>query len=146
MPGEITPAQIKRIHALKGALKLTDLQYRAALEFHHVFSSKQLTEAQADLFIIELEREAVAGGRWERPWRKYQNLAGRRGMATPRQLRMIEAMWAGVSRAGSAAEREAALNVFLRRFEIAGGMADIRFYDVRRIVAALRAMQTEAAK
>ena len=28
MPGEITPAQIKRIHTIKGALGLTDAQYR----------------------------------------------------------------------------------------------------------------------
>ncbi len=145
MPGEITPAQIKRIHTVKGALGLTDAQYRGALEFYHVYSCKQLTEAQADQFISELENVAVSQGKWSRSWRKYQHLDGRKGMATARQLRMIEAMWADVSRAATIADRAAALNKFLSRFEIKT-MEDIRWYDVRRLVAALRAMNPEAAK
>ncbi|MGD9642802.1 MAG: phage protein GemA/Gp16 family protein [Elusimicrobiales bacterium] len=143
MQSKITPAQIKMIHTLKGALGLTDLQYRAALERFHVFSSTQLSEAQADQFVSELQSLAVQAGKWDRPWNKYQNLAGRKGMATPRQLRMIEAMWADVSRAPNAAAREAALLVFLRRFEI-NGLADIRYYDVRGIVSALTAMRGAA--
>lgn len=62
----ITPAQIKRIHTIKNALGLTDMAYRAALEFFHVFSSKQLTESQADQFICELEGYAVSAGKWHR--------------------------------------------------------------------------------
>ncbi|MCX5785691.1 MAG: regulatory protein GemA [Elusimicrobia bacterium] len=137
---EITPAQIKRIHTLKNALEMTDTQYRAALEQFHVFSSKQLTEAQAGQFASELENVAVSKGKWVRPYRKYQHLGGRRDMATPKQLRMIEAMWGDVSRAGTNADRAAALKKFLQRFDIST-MEDIRWYDVRKIVAALKAMQ-----
>jgi len=145
MSTEITPAQIKRIHTVKNALGLTDMQYRLALEQYHVFSSKQLTEAQAGQFVSELENVAVSRGKWVRPWRKYQHLGGRKDMATPKQLRMIEAMWADVSRAGTAADRAAALKKFLLRFEIAA-IEDIRWYDVRKIVAALKAMNPEAAR
>ena len=143
MPGEITPAQIKMIHTLKGAMQLTDLQYRAALEQYHVFSSKQLTEAQADQLVSEMANVAVSMGKWSRSWRKYQSLDGRKGMASARQLRMIEAMWKDVSRADNAMQRTAALLKFLRRFEI-NSMADVRWYDVRKIVSALTAMKQEA--
>ena len=143
MPGEITPAQIKRIHTLKGAMQLTDLQYRAALEQYHVFSSKQLTEAQADQLVCEMENVAVSMGKWERAYRKYQPLDGRKGMASARQLRLIEAMWFDVSRAPTAAVREAALLKFLRRFGV-NSMADVRWYDVPKIINALTAMKQEA--
>ncbi len=146
MSTEITPAQIKRIHTVKNALGLTDMQYRLALEQYHVFSSKQLTEVQAGQFVSELENVAVSKGKWVRPWRKYQHLGGRKDMATPKQLRMIEAMWADVSRAGTASDRAAALKKFLLRFDISGGMEDIRWHDVRKIVAALKAMNPEAAR
>jgi hypothetical protein len=145
MPGEITFAQIKRIHTLKGAMDLTDMQYRAALEQYHVFSSKQLTEAQADQLISEMTNVAVSMGKWSRSYRKYQQLDGRKGMASARQLRMIEAMWADVSRAGTADVREAALKKFLLRFDIRS-MGDVRWYEVRKIVTALNAMKMEATK
>lgn len=45
--------------------------------------------------------------------KKYDSLGLRPGMATPAQLRLIEVLWAQVSRAGTAAERAAALNAFL---------------------------------
>ncbi len=143
MPGEITPAQIKRIHTIKGALGLTDAQYRAALEFYHVFSCKQLTEEQADLLICELENLAVSQGKWSRSYRKYQHLDGRKGMASARQLRMLEAMWGDVSRADTAAGREAAFKVFLCRWNIQR-IEEIAAWQVGKLVKALNAMRGEA--
>lgn len=137
---EITPGQVKRVHALKNALGMTDAQYREALRAYHVYSSKQLNAEQAHWFITELERAAVARGKWTRPGQKYQHLAGRRMMATPRQLRMIEAMWADVSRATNAELRAQGLLAFLARFGVSG-IEDVTQFDVKRVVAALEAMK-----
>ena len=70
---------------------------------------------------------------------------GRKGMATARQLRMLEAMWADVSRAGTQAARTAAWKAFLCRWSI-GGMAEIEYWQVSKLVTALKAMQQEAAQ
>ncbi len=145
MSEKITPAQIKRIHSVKNALGLTDTQYRLALEQYHVYSSTQLTESQAAQFISELENIAVSKGKWSRPWRKYQHLDGRTGMATAKQLRMIEAMWKDVSRAATNANRAAALNVFLKRFG-ADSLENVEYHAVGNIVHALKAMKLEAVK
>ncbi len=57
--GEITAQQIKRIHALKTQLSLTDDSYRAGLEkITGQRSSKELTEIQADDVIAALTKKA----------------------------------------------------------------------------------------
>jgi len=69
---------------------------------------------------------------------KYNNLATRKGMATPAQLRKIEAMWADRARA---ADRDASLRQFLQhKFSV----SDVRFLDRRRasdVIVALERME-----
>ena len=63
-----TPGQIKKIHALKGALKLDDDTYRQILGGSGVKSSKDraFTILIADELIDDLERKAIAAGVWEK--------------------------------------------------------------------------------
>ena len=58
--GDVTSHQVKRIHALKTQLALTDDQYRNGLEKITGFrSSKDLTELQADSVIQALTKKAA---------------------------------------------------------------------------------------
>ena len=65
--GDVTSHQVKRIHALKTQLALTDDQYRNGLEKITGFrSSKELTETQAEDVIIALSKKAAkAPAYWE---------------------------------------------------------------------------------
>jgi hypothetical protein len=99
----ITAVQIKLLHTLLHALAIDDDVYRGILAIRYqVESSKQLSRAQAEELIGYLKEKAVTAGVWqERPGRKkkFHEWENRRsGMASPAQLRKIEAMWADVSR------------------------------------------------
>lgn len=94
---KITNAQIKKIHALKNALKLENDLYREMLLPFNAQSSKDLTDYLAEIFIYQLESMSVKMGVWQNPSLKYEDLRYREEkMATPQQLRMIEAMWRDV--------------------------------------------------
>lgn len=63
---EITPSQIKQIHALKTELSLTDDSYRAGLQkIAGVSSSKDLTASQAAEVIKALTKKAQSPTYWE---------------------------------------------------------------------------------
>ena len=63
---EITPSQIKQIHALKTELSLTDVSYRAGLQkIAGVSSSKDLTASQAAEVIKALTKKAQSPTYWE---------------------------------------------------------------------------------
>jgi hypothetical protein len=72
---------------------------------------------------------------------RFADLANREGMATPGQLRKIEAMWMGVSRMPSFTAREKALKGFLKRII---GVEELRFiesWQVQKIIRAIEAMK-----
>ena len=52
---KITNVQIKKIHALKNALKLEDDLYREMLLPFNAASSKDLTDYLAEIFIYQLD-------------------------------------------------------------------------------------------
>jgi len=137
---KVTPQQIKVIHTLKSRLGISDEVYRSILRDWHVYSSTQLTAEGADQLIHFLRHAAEREGKWIQPRKKYAHLAGRYGMATPKQLRMIEAMWSGVSRASKPAERAYALCSFLERFGI-NRLEDLEFHQVHKVVRTLQAMK-----
>ena len=137
----IDARQIKRIHALKNQLGLDDDTYRTALKAqHNVETCKNLTYIQAARFIADLEKKAGKSNHYKGNRQKYENFRGRAGMATPRQMRKVEAMWAEVSRAGTDEARASALRRFLKRIV---GIEDLRFlecWQVRKVIRALDAM------
>jgi hypothetical protein len=110
-----------------------------------VSSSKQLSREQAIAVIRALEDLGEKKGVWQSPrsgaQKKYDHLGDRAGMAAPKQLRMIEAMWAEVSRQPDSASRAIALRSFLKRIV---GIEEITWLEpvhVRKVINALNAMK-----
>lgn len=138
-----TKKQIKVIHTLKNRLGWSDEEYRRFLsEQTNGFCVSSLEIGDELLSKIINKMKALAGQEYNR---RYEDLRNREGMASPKQLRMIEAMWKDVSRAKTDEERLKALRAFLlNRF----GVSDLRFLEssqVRKVVEALRKMK-EAKK
>jgi hypothetical protein len=144
----IDKTQTIRIKILQKELGLDDDEYRRLLEQHAgVRSSTLLSRVQAAEFIAMLQRggrvtpsvAGVAGG-WP-----YNDLDGRPGMASGKQVRMMMAMWSEVSDA-PAKVREERFGHFLRnRFQLAG-YRWVQDKDVSRIVRALKAMKRQKVK
>lgn len=135
--------QIRLIHALKTAMDMDDSAYRAALSEWNVSSSKELEQFQATLLIKNWEHKAIKMGAWQpKGKQKYENWGGRLGyMATPAQLRMIEAMWAEVSYTSGYSKRAKALQRFIKRIV---GIDDLKWLQrnqVEKIIKALQAMK-----
>ena len=74
---------------------------------------------------------------------KYEELGRRPGMATPRQLRMIEGMWAGVSRTHKEDHRQRALRKFIFRITHVEDMRFLENWQVQKIIRALEAMKEQ---
>jgi hypothetical protein len=141
----IDSGQTRKIHTLKSALKMTDEQYRKLinLNFDPATSSKELTYKQAEFFITKLEEIAVSKGVWVKHEGKgrYENLGCREGMATPKQLRLVEYLWKDVSIIKEPKNRQKALRAWLqKRF----GVSDLRFLDrsvTSKVIYALNQMK-----
>ncbi len=143
----VTKGQIKAIHTIKSKIGLCDEYYRCMLSQYGVESSKDLTFEQAEglwATLQQMAKEAGIGKRKITKGKKYDDLEadGKRdpSMATPRQLRMIEAIWSDVSYMGNARERAKALRVFIeKRFRV----SDLRFVtktNASKIIKTLEAM------
>ena len=149
----ITKQQIKIIHTLKSALKLSDEVYRARVMGHGSGfdgSSLDLTYAQARELINEMRTEAIMQGVWVQTdsgqagmteKRKYDSLGKRAGMATPAQLRMIEAMWKTVSFTHDPEKRESAMRKFIFRITQKSAPEFLVSRDVSKLVNAMRSMR-----
>lgn len=145
----ITMAQIKLVHALRRALLLDDdlaLWQGLLYERFKVISSKELDKTQAASLIDEMQNKAIELGLWEKredKRQRFNKLAGRPDMASPEQLRKIEAMWQEISHAPEGPERVSALRGFIARI---AKVSDLRFLDqdgAGKVLNALKAMQTK---
>ncbi|MBP7527557.1 MAG: regulatory protein GemA [Syntrophorhabdaceae bacterium] len=140
---KITKEQIRKIHTLKSALDLPDDVYRKGLEdMFCVETSKVLTARQAVYLIDVLEMEGITNGVWSRrEYRdKYNELGRRPDMATPAQLRKIEASWNGLYPENDERLRQKNLRAFLFKFF---KVSDLRFLDgetANKVLYALRNM------
>jgi hypothetical protein len=90
-----TAYQIKKIHTLKNILGLDDDLYREMLASFDVYSSKNLTETEAQIFIEILEEKIIVKNK--NIYKKYEELKLRdEVMATPAQLRKMEVIWSKI--------------------------------------------------
>lgn len=89
----ITKAQIKKIHTLKSILGLDDDLYREMLLKFGVSSSNDLSLKDACTLIDILEVQAIGINKYQKQKVRFDELSNRAEMATPAQLRKIEAMW-----------------------------------------------------
>ena len=91
-----TQLQIRRIHTLKTFLCMSDEVYRKMLQSFQVCSSKNLTETEANILISTLQERA---DKLKYKLKKYDELKDRdEKMATPLQLRKLEATWNEIQR------------------------------------------------
>jgi hypothetical protein len=146
-----TPKQRQLIGNLRNKLQMTDEEYRCLLYGSYgVESSKQLTNEEAGQFLNKLIQDGVSAGVWKgnpttapkAPEKKqrYEDLGNRPGMASPKQLRMIESIWYSVSRATTPEDRARALRSFLSRFDC----SDIRFIDKKTASSVITVLQRMA--
>ncbi len=143
----ITNSQIQKIHTLISVLKWRDEWYRDNLySYFKVDSSVYLNYAQAKEYIGILEKRALDAGVWKAPKDYYEDLSDREDMATPKQIRMLKAMWKDISTATTAEEREKGLRTMLLRIV---KVEDIRFLerkDVSKMVNCFTAMKGQSNK
>jgi len=132
----ITPAQQRKIHALKQELNLDDTAYRSLLSAWHSLSGKPiesslyLTRAQASAVIKTLE------------WKMEQTPQVRRKIyASEKQLRMIHALWRNVSRAHDEKGIHESLRAFLKHHFHVSDHEHIPKKKVPKIVKALTEMK-----
>ena len=150
----INKGQIKVLHTLVSKLGIGEDAYREMIQEAHGFSAtcKDLSKDEADTIIKRLEEEAIAKGVWQKPAMtkayglKYEELGDRPGMASPAQLRMIEAMWKGVSIMKSPGARAMALQKFIFRICKVQEMKWLRNYHVEKIVSAIEHMKLKEGR
>lgn len=143
---KIMPWQIKMIHMLKSLLRRDDETYHGALrELYGVATSKALTYSQAAAFIGHLREAAERLGLWSPSeyGDKYENFRARVDMASPRQLRMVEGIWAELYPDSDEKRREAALNTYLTRFF---RVSHPRFLDSGTVSKVLHALKEMLAR
>lgn len=133
-----TPNQIKKIHALKGALRLDDETYRAILDSYGVKTSTKLTIAKADLLLIELEGKAIAAGVWEKrkPAAKAKTT---HKLADDDQSRMIRGLWIELHELGAVRDSsEQALASYVKRM---AKVQALQWLDVRQAQTVIEALK-----
>ncbi len=135
-----TPKQRQLIGYFRKILKMPESDYRELIKVYHSSTSKELTYENASKVIEYLRNKAIALKIYvpKNNYLKFENLSGRWGYATPRQLRMISAMWDKVSNKNTKEERERALNFFVKRI---CGVEHINFCTWRDISKLKKAIE-----
>ena len=131
-------AQIKKIHALKGALGMDEDTYRLTLAGYGVKSSTKLTIAKADELLKDLEAKAVAAGTWELRKAAKKAKATRR-LADDPQSKMLRAYWIQLHEAGKVTNpAELALCAFVKRMTRKDALEWLSDRDVTVVKKALK--------
>ena len=129
------------IHIGKNQIGMDDDEYRDILENRYKKkSSKDLTYNQAEDLIRLFKK---LGFKPKGKSRKYEELAGRPGMATPGMLRKIEAMWAEVTYSKN--KKTGLRNFLFIRF----GVSDLKFLTMAKgnaVIEALKRMKVEGRR
>ena len=124
----IKSEQIRQIHILKNILGIDDDTYHDMLGSFAVGTSKDLTEAEANIFIdsMKIQAKCIKNNYYN----KYDDFASRdKDMATPPQLRKIEVLWKDICKNKDPEYRKISLRLFLeKRFHISA----LRFLSKKR--------------
>lgn len=130
-----TPAQIKKIHTLKGALKIDDDTYRAILAGYGVTTSKKLCIQVADQLIADLESKALAAGAWE----KRDHAKTKRRLGDDPQVTKIERMWSELHKSGKVQANSAkALSAYVKRMTNKDALKWCSSFEKSRLIEALK--------
>jgi len=145
----ISKGQIAKIHTLKNQLGLTDEEYGAALEGYGVTTSKDLSYDQAADLIRKLVKLLPKNLQKEyesknKTPQKYDELGIRwnpklkQHYATPKQLRMLEAMWMTSPRVEH--KTEEAFKSFVKRISGKERLEWVMMNDVKKIKKAIESL------
>lgn len=143
---EITKGQISKLHILKQQLRMSEEEYGAALESYGVNTSKQLSYEQAADLINKLTKLLPKYLKYEekKKYKKYDELGIRwneklrQHYATPKQLRMLEAMWMTSPRVEQ--KNEEAFRKFVKRISGKERLEWLMMDDVRKIKKAIESL------
>jgi len=120
-------------------------EYRLMLSDYWASSCKDLQVEDAQNLINKLEKRAIEAGVWSRYSHRgkmrYEHLKGRPGMATPKQLRMIEGLWEDVSYIHNIERRQRALRKFIFRIAGVSDMSFLESHHVKKVVNAIKNMR-----
>ena len=96
----LPPMLIRRVKTLQGLARISEDDYRALLDGYGASSCKELsiTDARHVCDFLQKLVDAIPEKKQFRKAKPYSELRGRSAdMATPKQLRMLEAMWMSVT-------------------------------------------------
>ncbi|MBR1943116.1 DUF1018 domain-containing protein [bacterium] len=141
-----TSKQRQLIGFFRKTLKLQDDIYREILTSYHVDSSKKLTYEQASELLNNLKNKAISMGLYKTKPLKYDNMAARWGMATPKQLRYLEYLWSTVSNQPTLELKQKALNHFIRPITKKDHIKFLTQNDVSMVIKAIETMQKQQAQ
>ena len=135
-----SPAQIKKIHILKSALKIDEETYRATLAGYGAKSSKDrsFTIGKADELIQDLVEKAVAAGVWEKrkPARKAKTT---RKLADDDQSKKIRSLWIQLHQAGKVKNSsEEALAAYVKRMTKVAALQWLSVKEASTVIEALK--------
>lgn len=129
-----TRSQLARVHIAKRGLKLSDSMYRGLLNLcFGKRSAKNLSPHEADALLLHFQGLGWGDAPSARP-----------PLASPAQLRKIEAMWMHGS--GVRIKTRAALMHFLRHHFHISSMAEIKASQVAPILGAIRKIARYAGR
>lgn len=144
-----SPKQRQLIGYFRILLKIDDDTYRDIIAYYNVNSTTQLSYSEANELLERLKMQAVGLGLYTpksgNNWNKYENMAGRYGMATPKQLRKIEVMWKNISNKPNDFEKEKALNFFISRITGKQRLNFLTQTDVSKVIKAIETMEKQKA-
>lgn len=142
-----TTKQRQEIGYMRKLIGLDEEIYREMLsDFNNASSSKDLSDTEARTLLNSLRDKAKEMGvfkpvkQFAFQKHKYSNLVDRYGMASPAQLRKIEAMWFRVSRQDNDTDRAEALRIFSKKITGKDHLKFLTSEDVRKVIKALEAM------
>lgn len=139
-----TKQQLARIHILKTALSMSEDDYRAALAGFGVTSAKELSLENAELLIRAFERALPKNHPQQGPM-KYNTLGIRYNSAlhvhyaTPKQLRMIEALWMTSDKVHT--KTETAFLKFVKHITGKDRLEWLVLHDVQKIKKAIESLR-----
>lgn len=143
-----TPKQRQLIGYFRKLLCLDADTYHDILWTWGVDSSKELTLQQAETLVNQLKKQAIASGKYTPKKQyafqkyKYNNIGERDNkMATPLQLRKVEALWLRISNQANDIDRESALNKMCERITGKERLMFLTKQDISKLITALENMQ-----
>ena len=146
--------QLRRdIGIIRKQIGLSEDVYREMLyNGYQADSCTQLTEQQLKQLLNMLKKDGIKDGKYKPTKKyafqkyKYDDLGHREGMASPRQLRKIEAMWFDVSKQTNDTDRENALINFLSKHFGIDAMKWVDDKMAAKLISTLNEMQKQKTR